>query len=99
MISVSSRPNGRNSRPPPVLAIANRAVDRAAGNDVEINSSYFAEDHAMTPHAAPEPAAIHVSDEVLDDLRGRLGATRSPLDEGNADWPYSAPDADPHRSR
>src|SRR4051812_16417547 len=50
--------------------------------------------HAMTtPHAVPlEPTRIHVSDEVLDDLRVRLALTRPPLDEGNEDWSYGVPD-------
>lgn len=44
------------------------------------------------PHAFPlEPTPIHVSDEVLDDLRTRLALTRAPLDEGNADWSYGVP--------
>ncbi|MFJ5991577.1 epoxide hydrolase family protein [Lentzea sp. NPDC092896] len=38
-----------------------------------------------------EPTPIHVSDEVLDDLRARLALTRSPLDEGNEDWSYGVP--------
>src|SRR5580700_5462045 len=38
-----------------------------------------------------EPAPIHVSDEVLDDLRARLALTRAPLDEGNGDWFYGVP--------
>jgi hypothetical protein len=38
-----------------------------------------------------EPAPIHVSDEVLDDLRTRLALTRPPLDEGNEDWSYGVP--------
>ncbi len=45
------------------------------------------------PHAFPlEPTLIHVSDEVLDDLRVRLALTRAPLDEGNGDWFYGVPD-------
>ena len=41
----------------------------------------------MTPDAFPlEPTPIHVSDDVLDDLRARLALTRPPLDEGNEDW-------------
>ncbi|WAM12420.1 epoxide hydrolase N-terminal domain-containing protein [Rhodococcus sp. JS3073] len=45
------------------------------------------------PHAFPlEPTPIHVSDEVLDDLRARLTLTRPPLDEGNGDWFYGVPD-------
>ena len=44
------------------------------------------------PHAFPlKPAPIHVSDEVLDDLRARLTLTRPPLDEGNGDWFYGVP--------
>ncbi|WP_121712111.1 epoxide hydrolase family protein [Streptomyces sp. E5N91] len=31
---------------------------------------------------------IHVADEVLDDLRRRLRATRYPVDAGNKDWYY-----------
>jgi pimeloyl-ACP methyl ester carboxylesterase len=47
-----------------------------------------------TPHAFPlEPTPIHVSDEVLDDLRARLASTRPPLDEGNGDWSYGVPDS------
>ena len=47
-----------------------------------------------TPHAFPlEPTPIHVSDEVLDDLRARLTLTRPPLDEGNGDWSYGVPDS------
>ena len=47
-----------------------------------------------TPHAFPlEPTPIHVSDEVLDDLRARLALTRPPLDEGNEDWSYGVPDS------
>src|SRR6202035_1941688 len=47
-----------------------------------------------TPRAFPlEPAPIHVSDEVLDDLRARLTLTRPPLDEGNGDWSYGVPDS------
>jgi hypothetical protein len=47
-----------------------------------------------TPHAFPlEPTPIHVSDEVLDDLRARLTLTRAPLDEGNEDWSYGVPDS------
>jgi pimeloyl-ACP methyl ester carboxylesterase len=42
---------------------------------------------------ALEPAPIHVSDEVLDDLRARLALTRPPQDEGNADWSYGVPDS------
>ncbi|TDD13220.1 hypothetical protein E1294_41830 [Nonomuraea diastatica] len=39
-----------------------------------------------TPRAFPlKPVPIHVSDEVLDDLRARLTSTRPPLDEGNGD--------------
>jgi pimeloyl-ACP methyl ester carboxylesterase len=38
-----------------------------------------------------EPTPIHVSDEVLDDLRARLTLTRPPLDEGNGDWFYGVP--------
>ncbi|SER75927.1 epoxide hydrolase family protein [Lentzea albida] len=38
-----------------------------------------------------EPTPIHVSDEVLDDLRARLAVTRPPLDEGNEDWSYGVP--------
>src|ERR1700724_305597 len=51
--------------------------------------------HAMTtPDAFPlEAAPIHVSDEVLDDLRARLALTRPPLDEGNGDWSYGVPDS------
>ena len=51
--------------------------------------------HAMTtPHAFPlEPTPIHVSGEVLDDLRARLTLTRPPLDEGNGDWSYGVPDS------
>ncbi|MCT9114266.1 epoxide hydrolase 1 [Streptomyces mirabilis] len=46
------------------------------------------------PHAFPlEPTPIHVSDEVLDDLRARLTLTRPPLDEGNGDWSYGVPDS------
>ena len=46
-----------------------------------------------TPHVLPlEPTPIHVSDEVLDDLRARLTLTRPPLDEGNGDWSYGVPD-------
>lgn len=46
------------------------------------------------PHAFPlEPTPIHVSDEVLDDLRTRLARTRAPLDEGNADWSYGVPES------
>ncbi|WP_261560789.1 epoxide hydrolase family protein, partial [Frankia tisae] len=40
-----------------------------------------------------EPAPIHVSDEVLEDLRARLALTRPPLDEGNGDWSYGVPDS------
>ena len=40
-----------------------------------------------------EPTPIHVSDEVLDDLRARLALTRPPLDEGNEDWFYGVPDS------
>jgi pimeloyl-ACP methyl ester carboxylesterase len=40
-----------------------------------------------------EPTPIHVSDEVLDDLRARLALTRAPLDEGNGDWFYGVPDS------
>jgi hypothetical protein len=39
-----------------------------------------------------EPAPIHVSDEILDDLRARLTLTRPPVDEGNEDWSYGVPD-------
>ena len=47
-----------------------------------------------TPHAFPlEPTPIHVSGEVLDDLRARLTLTRPPLDEGNGDWSYGVPDS------
>ncbi|MGC4938399.1 epoxide hydrolase family protein [Kribbella sp. DT2] len=35
-----------------------------------------------------EPTPIHVTDEVLDDLRARLRATKWPLDEGNEDGRY-----------
>jgi hypothetical protein len=46
------------------------------------------------PHAFPlEFAPIHVSDEVLADLRARLALTRPPLDEGNGDWSYGVPDS------
>jgi hypothetical protein len=46
------------------------------------------------PHAFPlEPTPIHVSDEVLDDLRARLALTRAPLDEGNGDWSYGVADS------
>jgi len=46
------------------------------------------------PHSFPlEPTPIHVSDEVLDDLRARLALTRAPLDEGNEDWSYGVPDS------
>ena len=34
------------------------------------------------------PAPIHVSDDVLDDLRRRLELTRWPDDAGNEDWYY-----------
>ena len=34
------------------------------------------------------PAPIHVSDEVLADLRQRLALTRWPEDAGNDDWYY-----------
>lgn len=34
------------------------------------------------------PAPIHVADEVLDDLRRRLAATKWPLDAGNDDGYY-----------
>lgn len=37
----------------------------------------------------PEP--IHVPDQVLDDLRGRLRATRWSPDEGNEDGRYGVP--------
>ncbi|GAA0939485.1 epoxide hydrolase N-terminal domain-containing protein [Nonomuraea longicatena] len=48
-----------------------------------------------TPRAFPlKPVPIHVSDEVLDDLRARLSSTRPPLDEGNEDWSYGVPDSD-----
>ena len=40
-----------------------------------------------------EPTRIHVSDEILDDLRARLTLTRPPLDEGNGDWFYGVPDS------
>ncbi len=40
-----------------------------------------------------EPTRIHVSDEVLDDLRARLALTRPPLDEGDEDWFYGVPDS------
>jgi Epoxide hydrolase N terminus len=36
---------------------------------------------------------IHVSDEVLDDLRIRLTLTRPPLDEGNGDRYYGVPES------
>jgi hypothetical protein len=50
---------------------------------------------AMTvPYAFPvEPTPIHVSDEVLDDLRARLTLTRPPVDEGNEDWSYGVPES------
>ncbi|ADB33322.1 Microsomal epoxide hydrolase [Kribbella flavida DSM 17836] len=35
-----------------------------------------------------DPAPLHVPDEVLDDLRRRLTATKWPLDVGNADGHY-----------
>ncbi|MCI2422940.1 epoxide hydrolase [Saccharopolyspora sp. K220] len=35
-----------------------------------------------------QPNPIHVPDEVLDDLRARLKATRFPVDAGNDDWHY-----------
>jgi pimeloyl-ACP methyl ester carboxylesterase len=34
------------------------------------------------------PAPIHVTDDVLDDLRQRLALTRWPQDAGNEDWYY-----------
>ena len=40
-----------------------------------------------------EPAPIHVSGEVLEDLRARLTLTRPPLDEGNEDWSYGVPNS------
>jgi hypothetical protein len=40
-----------------------------------------------------EPTPIHISDEVLDDLRARLALTRAPLGEGNGDWFYGVPDS------
>jgi Epoxide hydrolase N terminus len=46
------------------------------------------------PHSFPlEPTPIHVSDEVLGDLRARLRLTRAPLDEGNEDWSYGVPNS------
>jgi hypothetical protein len=46
------------------------------------------------PPAFPlEPAPIHVSNEVLEDLRARLRRTRPPLDEGNEDWSYGVPNS------
>src|SRR5690349_1715899 len=35
-----------------------------------------------------QPTSIHVSEELLTDLRSRLEHTRWPLDAGNADWYY-----------
>jgi len=42
----------------------------------------------MTARFPLEPAPIHVSDAVLDDLRARLELTRWPDDAGNDDWSY-----------
>jgi pimeloyl-ACP methyl ester carboxylesterase len=48
----------------------------------------------MAPHreapTAAEPFTVDVPDEVLEDLRRRLEATRWPDDLGNADWRYGA---------
>lgn len=38
-----------------------------------------------------QPSPIHVSDEVLGDLRRRLRATRWPRDVGNDDGSYGVP--------
>src|SRR5947207_15230917 len=35
-----------------------------------------------------KPSPIHVSDDVLTDLRERLARTRWPDDAGNRDWSY-----------
>jgi pimeloyl-ACP methyl ester carboxylesterase len=35
-----------------------------------------------------QPTPIHISDELLTDLRSRLEHTRWPLDAGNTDWYY-----------
>jgi pimeloyl-ACP methyl ester carboxylesterase len=43
-------------------------------------------DSALTPMSM----SIQVSEQVLEDLRLRLGRTRWPLDLGNADWSYGA---------
>jgi microsomal epoxide hydrolase len=45
----------------------------------------------LRPGLRPEP--IHVSDDVLDDLRLRLGLTRWPDDAGNEDGFYGVPRA------
>lgn len=40
------------------------------------------------PASAPAPFRVTIDDEVLDDLRRRLAATRWPADLGNEDWRY-----------
>ncbi|WP_460699302.1 epoxide hydrolase family protein [Nocardia thraciensis] len=45
--------------------------------------------HVSEPGSFPlRPTPIHVTDEVLDDLRQRLALTRWPEDAGNEDWYY-----------
>ncbi|MFF5084448.1 epoxide hydrolase N-terminal domain-containing protein [Actinoplanes sp. NPDC000266] len=39
------------------------------------------------------PTPIHVPEEVLDDLKRRLAATRFAEDLGNEDWHYGVPRA------
>jgi microsomal epoxide hydrolase len=45
----------------------------------------------MSPGAAIEPFAIHVDDEVLGDLRARLGQTRFPDQLDGTGWKYGIP--------